>query len=290
MHVCPLTCGKLLGCGLHTCPKPDHKGACGRCLQASYDEVSDYGVRGLPPLTPYSSSFATAGTPLSTHPWPAARPSHVSSLAPAIRHLVATPSPRTTATSHPTARRALISPQNPAHAARIPRSKTSDAPRTRCLAASSAVSSSGADITGARSRAILPACATLAPKLAARPNGFVNTRVHRLATLPPNVPNPTRARRLSPNRVLVVICRIGLPAEPARRIRRRARRSFSSATRSAWSSSAMPVWPMPWGSSRKEEESRSGPTTSRRLRVVITPLSRRSRRRCAISSPAAGRP
>ncbi|GMK53524.1 hypothetical protein CspeluHIS016_0101100 [Cutaneotrichosporon spelunceum] len=26
-------------CGIHTCPKPDHKGACGRCLQASYDEL-----------------------------------------------------------------------------------------------------------------------------------------------------------------------------------------------------------------------------------------------------------
>lgn len=39
LHACSLTCGKLLSCGLHTCPKPDHKGACGRCLQASYDEL-----------------------------------------------------------------------------------------------------------------------------------------------------------------------------------------------------------------------------------------------------------
>jgi transcriptional repressor NF-X1 len=39
LHVCHLTCGKLLSCGTHTCPKPDHKGACGRCLQASYDEL-----------------------------------------------------------------------------------------------------------------------------------------------------------------------------------------------------------------------------------------------------------
>ena len=38
-HVCPLVCGKLLSCGLHSCPKPDHKGSCGKCLQASYDEV-----------------------------------------------------------------------------------------------------------------------------------------------------------------------------------------------------------------------------------------------------------
>jgi hypothetical protein len=120
-HVCPLTCGKLLGCGLHTCPKPDHKGACGRCLQASYDEVSDDGVKRMPRLTPYFSSFATAGTPLSTHPWPAARPSPVFSLAPATHHLVATPSPRTTATSRPSAHLVPISPPSPAHAARIPR-------------------------------------------------------------------------------------------------------------------------------------------------------------------------
>ncbi|WVQ85287.1 hypothetical protein IAT38_007452 [Cryptococcus sp. DSM 104549] len=39
LHKCHLTCGKTLGCGLHTCPKPDHKGPCGRCLQASYDEL-----------------------------------------------------------------------------------------------------------------------------------------------------------------------------------------------------------------------------------------------------------
>ncbi|WRT64459.1 uncharacterized protein IL334_001391 [Kwoniella shivajii] len=39
LHKCHLTCGKMLSCGLHTCPKPDHKGPCGRCLQASYDEL-----------------------------------------------------------------------------------------------------------------------------------------------------------------------------------------------------------------------------------------------------------
>jgi transcriptional repressor NF-X1 len=234
MHVCPLTCGKLLGCGLHTCPKPDHKGACGRCLQASYDEVSDGGAEGTPPLTPHSSSFATVGTPLSTHRWPAARPSPVFSLAPATHHLVATPSPRTTATSRPSAHRVPISPPSPAHAARIPRSRTSDAPRTRCLVASSAAYCSGAAIIGARNRVILPGCATLALKRAARPNGSVNTRVHRLVTLPPNAPNPTRARRLSPSPALVVICRTGPPAEPAPPIRRRARRLSSSATRSAW--------------------------------------------------------
>ena len=40
LHECPLVCGKLLSCGLHTCTKQDHKGSCGRCLEASYDEVS----------------------------------------------------------------------------------------------------------------------------------------------------------------------------------------------------------------------------------------------------------
>ncbi|WVQ71133.1 hypothetical protein IAR50_000658 [Cryptococcus sp. DSM 104548] len=39
LHKCHLTCGKMLSCGRHTCPKPDHKGPCGRCLQASYDEL-----------------------------------------------------------------------------------------------------------------------------------------------------------------------------------------------------------------------------------------------------------
>ncbi|WWC86565.1 uncharacterized protein L201_001442 [Kwoniella dendrophila CBS 6074] len=39
LHKCHLTCGRMLSCGLHTCPKPDHKGQCGRCLQASYDEL-----------------------------------------------------------------------------------------------------------------------------------------------------------------------------------------------------------------------------------------------------------
>lgn len=39
MHDCSLTCGKLLSCGLHTCQRKDHKGPCGRCLEASYEEL-----------------------------------------------------------------------------------------------------------------------------------------------------------------------------------------------------------------------------------------------------------
>lgn len=39
LHTCSLTCGKWLSCGLHTCQRKDHRGACGRCLQASYDEL-----------------------------------------------------------------------------------------------------------------------------------------------------------------------------------------------------------------------------------------------------------
>lgn len=40
LHECHLTCGRLLSCGLHSCQRKDHKGACGKCLQASYEEVS----------------------------------------------------------------------------------------------------------------------------------------------------------------------------------------------------------------------------------------------------------
>lgn len=40
LHTCPLVCGKLLSCGIHTCPQLDHKGPCGRCLEASYDELA----------------------------------------------------------------------------------------------------------------------------------------------------------------------------------------------------------------------------------------------------------
>lgn len=47
LHECHLTCGRLLSCGLHTCQRKDHKGACGRCLQASYDEVSESDLEGV---------------------------------------------------------------------------------------------------------------------------------------------------------------------------------------------------------------------------------------------------
>lgn len=39
LHTCQLRCGKTLSCGLHACPMLDHKGPCGRCLEASYEEM-----------------------------------------------------------------------------------------------------------------------------------------------------------------------------------------------------------------------------------------------------------
>ena len=38
MHVCRLACGKKLRCGNHTCEESCHKGRCGPCHQASFEE------------------------------------------------------------------------------------------------------------------------------------------------------------------------------------------------------------------------------------------------------------
>ncbi|ORX35861.1 hypothetical protein BD324DRAFT_602357 [Kockovaella imperatae] len=66
LHECPLVCGKLLSCGLHTCTKKDHKGSCGRCLEASYDELICHCGRTViyPPVA--------CGTTISC-PYPCAR-------------------------------------------------------------------------------------------------------------------------------------------------------------------------------------------------------------------------
>ncbi|ODO11918.1 hypothetical protein I350_00702 [Cryptococcus amylolentus CBS 6273] len=68
LHQCHLTCGKMLSCGRHTCPKPDHKGPCGRCLQASYDELICHCGRTIiyPPVA--------CGTQIHC-PFPCTRPS-----------------------------------------------------------------------------------------------------------------------------------------------------------------------------------------------------------------------
>ncbi|TIB72240.1 hypothetical protein E3Q08_00454 [Wallemia mellicola] len=39
-HTCPIICGKTLSCGTHKCVEPDHKGKCGPCLNASFDELT----------------------------------------------------------------------------------------------------------------------------------------------------------------------------------------------------------------------------------------------------------
>lgn len=40
LHNCPVVCGKPLNCGQHNCERTCHRGACGRCLNASFEEVS----------------------------------------------------------------------------------------------------------------------------------------------------------------------------------------------------------------------------------------------------------
>ena len=38
-HACDVPCGKLLSCKQHTCERGCHRGACGRCLQSSFEEM-----------------------------------------------------------------------------------------------------------------------------------------------------------------------------------------------------------------------------------------------------------
>ncbi|KAF5350789.1 hypothetical protein D9758_010328 [Tetrapyrgos nigripes] len=39
LHDCDLICGKMLGCGNHTCEEKDHKGPCKPCLRSSFEEL-----------------------------------------------------------------------------------------------------------------------------------------------------------------------------------------------------------------------------------------------------------
>ena len=45
LHTCSLPCNKVLTCGVHHCPKPDHRGPCPPCLEASYEEVRSVSPR-----------------------------------------------------------------------------------------------------------------------------------------------------------------------------------------------------------------------------------------------------
>ena len=51
-HICTRQCGKLLRCGQHTCEELCHKGACGTCREAIFEEVSCHCGRTVlqPPL------------------------------------------------------------------------------------------------------------------------------------------------------------------------------------------------------------------------------------------------
>lgn len=51
-HICTRSCGRPLKCGNHTCPELCHKGPCGTCREAIFDEVSCHCGRTVlqPPL------------------------------------------------------------------------------------------------------------------------------------------------------------------------------------------------------------------------------------------------
>lgn len=51
-HICARSCGRMLKCGNHTCPELCHKGPCGSCREAIFDEVSCHCGRTVlqPPL------------------------------------------------------------------------------------------------------------------------------------------------------------------------------------------------------------------------------------------------
>ncbi|KAF3940159.1 hypothetical protein ABW19_dt0201968 [Dactylella cylindrospora] len=51
-HICTRVCGKLLKCGTHTCAALCHRGACGSCLEAVFDELACHcgRTRIMPPI------------------------------------------------------------------------------------------------------------------------------------------------------------------------------------------------------------------------------------------------
>ena len=52
-HICTRTCGRSLKCGNHTCPELCHKGPCGTCREAIFDEIScDCGKTVIQPPLP----------------------------------------------------------------------------------------------------------------------------------------------------------------------------------------------------------------------------------------------
>lgn len=56
-HICTRVCGRALKCGNHTCPELCHKGPCGTCREAIFDEVSCHcGKTVLQPPLPCGTS------------------------------------------------------------------------------------------------------------------------------------------------------------------------------------------------------------------------------------------
>lgn len=51
-HICTRVCGRMLKCGRHTCPELCHKGPCGTCREAIFEEISCHCGRSVlyPPL------------------------------------------------------------------------------------------------------------------------------------------------------------------------------------------------------------------------------------------------
>ncbi|KAI8843471.1 hypothetical protein BJ741DRAFT_528451, partial [Chytriomyces cf. hyalinus JEL632] len=71
-HECPLPCNKLLQCGNHRCSAPCHSGYCGRCLEASFDEIScNCGdMRLIPPIPCGTSLSVTCAKRCALPPGP----------------------------------------------------------------------------------------------------------------------------------------------------------------------------------------------------------------------------
>ena len=56
-HICTRSCGRMLKCGNHTCPELCHKGPCGSCREAIFDEISCHcGKTVLQPPLPCGTS------------------------------------------------------------------------------------------------------------------------------------------------------------------------------------------------------------------------------------------
>lgn len=73
-HICTRICGKQLKCGLHTCPMLCHRGPCGTCLEASFEELTcNCGRTSIQPPVPCGSKPPVCRFPC-TRPTPCGHP------------------------------------------------------------------------------------------------------------------------------------------------------------------------------------------------------------------------